>query len=132
MPGKVIKTVEVPQLVKEAGAVAAGMVTAGAAPKKAAPNQSSLKTSEEISALRRTLAGARNVEGEIKQVREEKGKSREVEEQRLMQEIARQKKAEEEAAQVDIGEVIPQGKRPRGMAPWVQKGTREGGQRRSV
>jgi len=98
---------------------------------------------EELARLRRQLKGeakaapsaGRNVEKEIAAVREKKAareEQQQEEEKRLREMVKRQKEQEEKAAAQDAAELLPPSKRSRGLPPWVQRGTKETGQRRAV
>jgi len=98
--------------------------------------QDQLKSQKEIERLRGELGKekvrkGRDVEGEVKQVRMKKKHEKE-EKEKLLEQLRYQRAKESEDARQESEKIMPVGKKPRGQAPWVQKGTRETGQRRSV
>lgn len=91
---------------------------------------------DQLAALREELRGemekkrqGRNLEEEVKVVRRKKEEEEE-REKAFLEELERRRKEEKEAAKKEAETFFPKGKKPRGLAPWVQKGTREKGLRR--
>jgi hypothetical protein len=77
----------------------------------------------------------RNVEAEVKQVREKKqqDEKKKEEEERILAEMRRQREEEEKAAQADAVSLLhSSSKKKKGLPPWAQKGTKEKGVRKSV
>lgn len=103
--------------------------------------QDKIASEAEMAQLRQQLGGGekplssqgRDVEKEMEIVREKRRvEARDKAEEEAMEQLEKQRQEEEEKAAQDSEAITPLGKKPRGLAPWVQKGTKESGVRKSV